>query len=323
MRCAVIGVGAMGGLIAHLLHEAGVEVAVYERREEKLAELRESGIRVRGALQGEAFPEIVMAGKAAAPFDVIILAVSAMETGAALRPVSPFVHRDSIYVSLQDGNAVSALAGLVGEERTYAMLSWVSACENREGEAEVEDLRSLVLGSFVPERKTEIAGLADALEVACPGRIDLAHDLGVEMWRRLEAAAAVSGICAIAGAVPQEAQELEGLSALCEEAASECRQASCGARREDPAPISPWEDAVWDRVKPPMLRDIEAGRKTEAAFMSGYIVQQARSLGKRAPVHSAVFSLVREIEAGVRGPGEPALKELNRRIGEERGMSLL
>ena len=312
----------MGSLAALLLHDAGMEVTVYERREERRADLKAKGIRVRGVLQGEAFLEVGAAGEAAPPFDVIILAVSARESGAALRPISPFVHRDTMYVSMQDGNAVSALAGLVGEGRTCAILSWASACESAEGEVEVEGLLSFVLGSFGPGAKTAIGGLAEALSAACPGKVTLTGDLGGEIWRRLEAAAAVSGLCAVAGAVPQEARSLEGISTLCEEAAGECRKTASGEGREYQVPLNPWEDAVWKGVEPPMLRDIETGRKTEAAFLSGYIVQQARSAGVDVPVHSAVLSLVREMESGLRSPGEATQKELIRRIEEERGMSL-
>ena len=42
MRVAVIGAGAMGSLVSILLHESGAEVVVYEKREERVAWLREN-----------------------------------------------------------------------------------------------------------------------------------------------------------------------------------------------------------------------------------------------------------------------------------------
>jgi len=262
-------------------------------------------------------------GETAAPYDAIILAVNARETGDALRPVSPFVHRDTIYLSMQEGSAVSALASLVGEEKTFAVLGWVSAFETSAGEVEVEDIRSLVMGSLVPGREALIAHLVEAMEAAYPGKARATADLEGEIWKRLESAAAVSGLCTVAGAVPQEAREIEDLAVICDEAAEECRQAASSAGREPSAAGSPWEDAVWRRVKPPMLSDIEAGRKTEVACLSGRIVEQARAAGIAVPVHSAISTLVKEIQSGQHRPGEAALKELRRRIAEEKGMSLL
>jgi len=323
MRVAVIGAGAMGSLASLLFCKAGMEVFVFERREERLAGIKKNGIRVHGTLSGEASPEVGKAGEATAPFDVMILAVSAWESGNALRPLSPFVHRDTIYLSMQDGSAVSVLAGLVGEERAFSALGWVSAFETSSGEVEVEDMRSLVLGSFVPGREAQIAHLVEAVEAVYPGRARLTADLEGEIWKRLGCAAAVSGLCAVAGAVPQEARDIQDLDAFCDEAAEECRQAASSAGRELPPAASPWEDALWRDVKPPMLSDLEAGRKTEVAYLSGRIVEQARAAGIAVPVNSAVLTLVKEIQSGLHRPGEAALSELRRRIVEEKGMPLL
>ena len=323
MRVAVIGAGAMGGLAALLLDKAGVEVVVYELREERVAGIRGSGIRVRGAVSGEAFPEVGLAGEAVAPYDMMVLAMGAGGTGDALRPLSPLVHRDTVYLSLQDGNAVTGLAGLVGEERAFAAVAWVSAVEDPGGEVEVEDFRSLVLGAFLPGREAVMEPIVEALEAVFPGKARVTADLRGETWKRLEAAAAVSGLCAVVGAAPQEAQAMEGLDRLCGEAAGECRRAAACNRRDPSEPGSPWEDALWRRVKPPMLADIEAGRMTEIDHLSGSIVEHARAANIPVPVHSAILTLVKEIESGRHRPGEAALKELKRRIAEEKGMSLV
>lgn len=323
MRVAVIGAGAMGGIASLLFCKAGMEVCVYERREERLAGIKKNGIRVLGALSGEVFPEAGREGEATAPFDVIVLAVGARETGDALRPVSPFVHRDTIYVSMQDGSAVSALAGLVGEERAFSALGWLSSFETPTGEVEVEDMGSLVLGSFVPGGEARMAHLVEAIEAVYSGIAHLAEDLEGEVWKRLGCAAAVSGLCAIAGAVPQEARGIKDVDVFCNEAAEECRQAASSAGREILLAASPWEDAMWRNVKPPMLSDVEAGRKTEVAYLSGRIVEQARAAGIAVPVNSAILTLVKEIQSGLHHPGEAALSELRRRITEEKGMSLL
>lgn len=323
MRVAVIGAGAMGGLASLLLCKAGMDVYVYERREERLAGIKEKGIRVCGALSGEAFPEVGKVGGATAPFDVMILAVGASETGEALRPLSPFVHRDTMYLSMQDGSAVSGLADLVGAERAFSALAWASAFETPEGEVEVEEVRSLVLGAFVPGREAQMASVVEAVEGAYPGTVRLAADLEGEIWKRLGCAAAVSGLCAIAGTVPRDARDLEGLDAFCNEAAEESRKAAASAGREVPPSASPWEDAVWRNVKPPLLRDVEARSKTEVAYLNGRIVEQARAAGIAVPVNSAILTLVKEMQSGLHRPGGAALNELRRRITEERGMSLL
>lgn len=177
--------------------------------------------------------------------------------------------------------------------------------------------------TYVPGREKALSGLAIALQAVLPGKSTLSGDLEEEIWRRAEAAAAVSGLCAISGVTPREARGVEGLDALCIEAAAECRRVATSSGYGLPATGSPWEDAVWRGMKPPMLRDIEAGRKTEIDYLSGHVVKRARVAGIAVPVHGAILSLVREIESGRHQPGEVAVKELKRRVAEEKGMSLL
>ncbi len=45
-----------------------------------------------------------------------------------------------------------------------------------------------------------------------------------------------------------------------------------------------------------MLQDIERGRKTEIDYMNGFIVQESRRLGLKAPVNAAIADLIRHLE---------------------------
>ncbi len=322
MRAAVIGAGAMGSLFSMLLHRSGAEVVVYEKRRDRAAWLRENGIRLRGAVGGGFMPEIAMPGEAAAPYDLLVLAVGARESGEALRPLSPYVHRDTIYLSLQEGSAVGELAGMVGGDRAFAAVAWVSAMEMPGGEVEVEGYRSLVLGGDLPGNEAKITALAESLQASSYAAVSATADLDREIWKRLSAAAAVSAMCAVSGEVPVVARRIEEIDSLCGEISAECVEVATAAGAELSAPVSPWDDAVWHDIAPPMLRDIAAARRTEVTYLNGYIEAQARANGLRAPSNSAAASILREMEAGTRRPGGDSLRELARRIEEEKGMSL-
>jgi 2-dehydropantoate 2-reductase len=323
MKVAVISGGATGCLISCLLDAGGAEQVVYESRQDRLAEMRAKGIRLRGAIDWQGFPDVRSPGEPAGPFDFIILANPAGAAGAALRPLSPFVHRETVYLSMQEGSAVEDLAQLVGEYRTGGTVPRFSAVETSGGEVDVEELRSLSIGGFLSTRKDAFSPLVDAINAGYPGKAALSDDLGRDIWGRLEAAATVSALCGVLGGAPEEIRGMDGIDKLCSEAAGECRrEAQADGLEMDPL-SSPWEEAVWKWIKPPLLRDLEAGKKTEVDFLSGYIVRHARARGESAPVHSAFFSLIKEMEAGKRSPGEGSFKELRRRIEEERGMNLL
>jgi 2-dehydropantoate 2-reductase len=323
MRVAVVGAGAMGSLVSYLLETAGAELVLYESRETRLADIRTNGIRLRGAIDGRVFPEVRSPREPAAPFDLIILAVAAGDEGAALRPLSPLVHRETRYLSLQEGSAVEELARMVGDDRAGGAVSLVSAVETSSGEVDVEEFRSIVIGGFLPRGEPEFSSLVNMLNAGLAWRAELVTDFDREIWKRLEACAAVSELCGVLGAAPEEIKSIQGVNTLCEEAAGECRSLAASAGLEIPASVSPWEDAVWKWIKPPLLRDLESARRTEVECLSGHIVNRARARGKAVPVHSALYSLTKELESGKRHPGEASLKELQRRIEEEKGMSLL
>lgn len=328
MKVAVIGAGAMGSLAAHLLVRAGMEVILYEVREDRLSSLRSKGLRLRGAIEGESRPEVRHPNEGGEPFDVLILAVKAYATTEALRPLSPFVHRDTFYLSLQEGNAGEELAELVGVERAWVALAQASAVENGNGDVEVEECRSVVLGPILPregvsEPPPGLASLAGALEEGFSGEVVVKQDLREGLFARLQAVAPVSSLCALLGKVPRDLRDGEEMGAWLREAAGECARVAASRGLELPALLDPWGEAVWDRLPPPMLRDVMAGRPTERVQVTGFLLREAERGETRTPLISALHSLLGEVERGERVPGEPLLRELRRRISEERGMSLM
>ncbi|MDI7252007.1 ketopantoate reductase family protein [Candidatus Solincola sp.] len=327
MRVAVVGAGAMGGLAAHILAASGAEVVLYETREERLASLATEGLRLRGVLEGESRPEVRHPSEGGAPFDVFILAVKAHVTAEALRPLSPFVHRDTFYLSLQEGNAWEELVELVGGERACAALAWVSAAEAVDGTVEVEGCRSLVVGSAAPgEGGAEPPGLAvlmGALQDGFPGNVEVTRDLRKATFCRLRSVAPVSALCALGGVAPRDLRNREGIGTWLEEAVEESTGVATSLGLKLPFVENPWEDAVWDRLPPPMLRDVRAGRTTERDYLTGFLLREAARCGARTPLLSALHFLLAEVERGERVPGEPLFRELRRRVSEERGMSLM
>lgn len=329
MKVAVVGAGAMGSMVAHLLVKAGINVVLYEVREDRLSSLRSKGLRLRGALKGESQPEARHPDEGGKPFDVLILAVKAYATAEALRPLSPFVHRDTFYLSLQEGNAGEKLAELVGLERAWAALAWASTADIEDGEVEVEECRSLVLGPVSPREGVSeppgLASLAEALEEGFSGEVAVKQDLREVLFARLQAVVPVSSLCALVGKVPRDLRDRDGeeMEAWLREAAGECAQVAASRGLELPAILDPWGEAVWDRLPPPMLRDVMAGRPTERDQLTGFLLREAERGGVKVPLLPALHSLVGEVERGERAAGDPLLRELRRRVSEERGMSLM
>jgi 2-dehydropantoate 2-reductase len=316
MRIAVIGAGAMGSIISYLLLPDN-EVILFESRPERVEEISSNGVRLQGDLQGQAHIPIRSPESGENPFDLIILAVSTVSSAAALRPLSPCVHRSTIYLSMQEGSALDELVDLVGVERAAGCLAGVSAVELENGMVEVEELRSLVFGSRFSGMTDPLSLLAQTID-ASGVPYELESDMEMAIWNRIRSAAPVSALCGILGGVPAEIRGLEEVDLLCREAASEW---VIDAEAGDILRLATWEEAVWGWVSPPMLRDIEAGRETEIYFLGGQLLKT--SAGERPmPVSKAMVSMIVEIQSGRQAPGERAWRELRRRVADEKGMGL-
>lgn len=115
----VWGAGAMGGSIGGALARLGRSVLFVDSDAEHCMAIAENGLRVSGPVEeftvdvGCLLPEQVEA-----PLEVVLLAVKAHHTDAAMRVIAPLLADDGFVVSVQNGLNERVIARHVGEERT-------------------------------------------------------------------------------------------------------------------------------------------------------------------------------------------------------------
>ncbi|MFX0208962.1 MAG: ketopantoate reductase family protein, partial [Candidatus Hodarchaeota archaeon] len=101
MRVAVIGVGAIGGPIAAHIAENAVDITVVTKYPE-LADLIESkGIKLQG-LETERYVSmkaVPSVGQLEGKFEIVFLAMKAMDVLDATKALLPFLNDDSVVVT--------------------------------------------------------------------------------------------------------------------------------------------------------------------------------------------------------------------------------
>lgn len=318
MRVAVLGGGAVGSVLS-LLISPGAEVVVYEADPARRDRLRSEGLILRGALDGTVEVELGEAGVPVEPFDLMLIAVPAQYTAEALRKVSPFVHRETRYISAQDGLVISELEGLVGAPRSASLTLWLSAGLSEDGSVEVEELReaALLVGEgFDPDAADTFTGtLSKYVKV----RVLEGAEAQAELARRTAVSSVLNSLCAVANRCPALLREDEGARSMAERA---CREAveALGIEGDD---VDPFRDGVWDRLMPPMSIHLARHGKTEVEYLSGEILRKGREKGMRLPVQRSLYTIVKEMEAGRVPAGEKAFRELFRRVEEDEGLGLI
>ncbi|MGF1562625.1 MAG: ketopantoate reductase family protein [Geminicoccaceae bacterium] len=133
MRIAVVGIGAVGGLVAARLWQDAADVTLVCAPAERAA-LRHGGLTIEHAEGRYQVSELPVFDPAdpGAPFQAVLLCVSSPDSWAALRQVIPHLAIDPHVLVLQDGlDAAERVAALIGRRFTVPTIVdlYASACD--------------------------------------------------------------------------------------------------------------------------------------------------------------------------------------------------
>jgi 2-dehydropantoate 2-reductase len=113
------GAGAIGGTLGAYWARAGLPVTMVDVVEEHVKACREGGLAISGPV--ESFRQVVPAltpAEVKGQWPIIVLAVKAQATEAALAQLTPHLAQDGYVLSAQNGLNEIAIASAVGAERT-------------------------------------------------------------------------------------------------------------------------------------------------------------------------------------------------------------
>lgn len=123
MHYTIIGAGAIGGTIGAYLAKAGYEVLLVDNVREHIEKINEDGLKITGreefVVQAPAVtPDRLEEGLNGRTPEAILLCTKAMHTEKALKPIIPYLGKDSFVVSLQNGLLEYMIADMIGEDKT-------------------------------------------------------------------------------------------------------------------------------------------------------------------------------------------------------------
>jgi len=308
-RVLIVGAGAIGSLYAaHLARVA--EVWAFVRREEHARALNERGLRVSGK-RDFAVPLHAASDPHHMPqFDLAIVATKATQTREAFAPVAHLCDR---------GATISAQNGLGSEEviasltRGYVIraTTFMSGTRHSDTHVQMELDQYTWLGPFEPTHTpfSLVQGASDLL-VGSGLKAEALQDARPSQWSKLIFNASVNGVAAITGLphclsfADESCNESLGhmLHALINEGKRVA--AACGVElREDP-----WEMnkiGAQTNHPPSMLYDVEHRLPTEVEYLCGAIAREAARAGVEAPLHTALYRLIKAKEASWALEGQP------------------
>jgi 2-dehydropantoate 2-reductase len=191
MRIGVIGLGAIGGVVAaRLAQRDWMHDRVWLAAGRHAGLLRERGLRLEGqpAVRAKVF-ETLPAGS----YDLILLCTRAADTEKALAPALPHLAADGAVVCLQNGLPEDRAARIVGRHRVLgAVIGW-SATMRSSGEYAVTGTGKFIVGGDSPRKRDAAAALREVFPVR------LTDNLAGARWSKLAINCAMSTLGAVSG----------------------------------------------------------------------------------------------------------------------------
>ncbi len=301
MRIGVIGLGAIGGITAQRLLNAGLDLGLAAGRHAKEIADKFPNARVAATLpDGE-------------PYRLILLCVRSTEIERALTPAVPQLRADGAVVCLQNGFPEERVARLVGPRRVLgAVIGW-SATMIEPGDYQLTGGGSFTLGGDSPSFEHARHVLSQAFPV------NITRNLAGARWSKLAMNCAMSTLGAVSGLSLGELAGRRDVRSLALEIISEVVEAAKGRgiRMEPIAGIRPDQLVRLPRLLAHAVIWMAArGRPKQKTGMIA-LLRERRPVGIDdlnalidAPLNRALTLQVREIEAGKRDISPRNLVEL-------------
>jgi len=301
-RILIVGSGAIGSLYA--AHLARVtEVWVLVRRPEHAQAINEHGIRVTGHSEIHSRPKATVDPSELPPFDFGIVATKANQTSEAFTPVAQLFDCGAV-LSAQNGlGSEEVIASLLPSGYVIRGTTFMSGTRLADDHVHYELNTATWMGPFEPtntpfEMVEELAALMNASGL----KAEALHDARPAQWSKLIFNASVNSVAALTELPhsPHFAAESEfsDLGHLLHELIEEGKRvaAALGIELHE----DPWTmNCIGARTNhpPSMLYDVRHHLPTEVDFLGGAIAREAQRAGVLAPLHTALYRLIKGKEA--------------------------
>jgi 2-dehydropantoate 2-reductase len=334
MTVTVVGAGAIGGVTGASLVRAGHDVLLVDQAADHVAAIQEGGLTiVTPEGPWTATVRAVTPSALPATLDLVLLAVKAQHTGAAVDAIAPRLSARGAVVSLQNGLNEPLIAARVGAERTLGCLVNWAADWVAPGRIQHGGVGTFAIGELDGELSPRVKELAELLAAVTP--VQITTNIAGYKWAKhvygallvatalvdahvydvVERSPAIQGTLVALVGEGMAVAEAEGvrLEAFDEFDPAWYRAGLAGDREaiaRAMAAISRFYRGH-TKTKTGIWRDLVVRkRKTEVEAHLGATLELARRRGLAMPLTRRLLELIGEIEAGRRALAWANLDEL-------------
>lgn len=316
MRTAIVGAGAIGGLIGARMLAAGMRVTLVDTPA-TAHRLREHGLTLLEADgQKHHFRDLdVHDGVTPEPHDVVILALKAQDITAALPVIQSLLHAGTTLVTLQNGlpwwyflhgsmpyagthlrsaDPTGAIATALDARRVIGCVAYPAAELLEPGVIRHVEGNRFPVGELDGTRSSRAEEIAQQF-IAMGFKSPVLDDIRSEIWLKAWGNLSFNPVSALTGATMAGICRVPESRALVAEMMREAERVAQGLGvrfRVDLERRLQGAERVGEH-KTSMLQDLEAGRALEFEALVGSVLEVARLQQLAAPTIAAVYALIK------------------------------
>jgi 2-dehydropantoate 2-reductase len=300
-RVCIVGCGAIGSLYAaHLARVA--EVWALVRRDDDALALNRDGLRVSGKHEFHVSLKATTRAAEVPDCEFGIVATKARQVEESFGPIGHHFHHGAV-LSAQNGLGSEEILADHTRGQIIRGTTFMSGTRHSDTHVQYELDTATWMGPFEP-RHTPFSIVKEAADliVASGLKAEALNDARPAQWSKLIFNASVNGVSALTGLPhsPHFADETQhaGLGHLLHDLIDEGKRVAKSAGVE--LHEDPWEMnkiGAMTNHPPSMLYDVRHQLPTEVDFLSGAIAREAQRAGVAAPLHTAVYQLIKGKEA--------------------------
>ena len=321
MRTAILGAGALGIIIGARMAQNGQQVDLIDSFQENVDALNTNGARVTGFLELHQKVTALTPEEMTGTYDLVLLLTKQTVNQKALTELLPYLHKESIVCTLQNGVPEESVAEIVGKERTIGGAVGFGATWLSPGVSELTSSMEAIekfafeIGEIDGVLRPRLEKVKDILDTA-GGTTILTNLMGIR-YTKLLMNSTFSGMSAALNAnfseVLADSKAMVCVAHIADEVIKVCRGLGyqmvemqgvdfgfleLTGKADIPSKMDLYRQ-VWGRHnnRASMLQDLEKGKKTEIDYINGVVCNGGKKCGIPTPFNDKVVELVKEAEA--------------------------
>lgn len=319
----VVGAGSIGGISAAFLKKAGYNVEIVCKYEDYRDLIINEGLEVTGVKgrfreKMNAYVSVKDIGKTK---DIVLLAVKATDMIEAAEDLKPYLKKNSLVVSMQNGICEPELGRLLGNDHIVGCIVGWGATMNKPGDLVMTSTGDFVIGYIDSAEDNRLNEIAELLGTILPVRIT--ENIMGHLFSKLIINACITSLGALTGLllgqmmqkykarklfieIIREAIELADVLQLkVENYGNRLNYYSFISGRNSFYEVKRHITLIlmglkYRRLKSSSLQSLQRGKLTEIDYLNGYISSSGKEYGVPTPVNEAIVNMIHEIEDGKR-----------------------